>query len=73
MNLMPFQFTSSELWDSTMNELDAFIESETLLALDVNTLGELRVHAAGRASALVDFKNHLKWLRSQATTQDSSL
>jgi hypothetical protein len=71
MNLMPFQFEKSELWDETLHQLDTFIETDTLIALDVNTLGELRVHAAGRASALVDFKNHLVWLRHTAIEKQS--
>lgn len=71
MNLMPFQFEKSDLWDETLTQLGAFIEADTLIALDANTLGELRVHAAGRASALVDFKNHLVWLRDKAMERKS--
>ena len=70
MNLAPYQFDGkSELWDSVHEELSHFIESETATVLDAATLGEARIHAAGRASALVDFRSHLLWLREEAVAR----
>lgn len=70
MNLAPYQFDGkNELWDGVHNELSYFIEGETVTALDAETLGEARIHAAGRASALVDFRAHLLWLREEAVAR----
>ncbi len=70
MNLAPFQFEGpNELWDEVLGQLDQFIESETATVLDAATLGEARIHAAGRASALTDFRAHLLWLREEAVVR----
>lgn len=72
MNLIPFQFEKSELWDAVLSELDTALEADTASALDAATQGENRIHAAGRASALIDFKNHLLWVRANAAPNGSS-
>lgn len=70
MNLAPYQFDGkNELWDSIHGELSHFVESETSTAVDAATLGEARIHAAGRASALSDFRAHLLWLREEAVAR----
>ncbi len=66
MNLAPFQFERSELWESVHVELAAFLDAATADALAAQTLGELRIHAAGRAEALAEFRAHLNWLRAEA-------
>jgi len=67
--LAPLAFESSEIWDSVLYELEEFCIAETAQALDGSNLGETRVHYCGRASALVDFRQHLQDLRSQARSQ----
>lgn len=47
-------FDNSEIWDTVIFVLKQNIESETANAIDVNTSGEARIHACGRASALTD-------------------
>lgn len=66
-NFSAYQFEKSELWDAIRSELDGSIAIETICVLDVNTLGEARIHAAGRAAGLTDFKTQLDFLRRTAT------
>ena len=66
MNLIPFQFEKSELWDAVLGELGTALEADIATALDATTQGESRAYAAGRASSLIDLKNHLLWLRANA-------
>jgi hypothetical protein len=47
-------FENSEIWDTIIHVLKENIDSETADALNVNTTGEARIHACGRASALTD-------------------
>lgn len=47
-------FENSEIWDTVIYILKQNIDTETADALNVNTTGEARIHACGRANALTD-------------------
>lgn len=53
-------------WDAVMAVLDEAIEDELATVVSRETLGEERIHAAGRAEALRDFKTSLHQLRDFA-------
>lgn len=53
-------------WNATMRILDTFIELEVANAIRVNQSDSERAHSCGRADAMVDIKNHLLEMRSQA-------
>jgi len=56
----------SELMEAVMSELQLFEETEVTQALDASVEGEQRAYACGKASALVEFRQHLLDLRRQA-------
>ena len=66
-NLTAFQWQGENpLWNAILDNLDAAIDVELVTAVSPETQGESRVHQAGRADALLDFKNHLVELREAA-------
>lgn len=60
----------SAMWDAMNILLDASIDVEVTYAIAGDTVGEERIHAAGRASALTDFHALIHNLRSQAREQN---
>lgn len=56
----------SRTWDAVMAVLDEAIDNELATVVSRETLGEERIHAAGRAEALRDFKTTLLQLRETA-------
>lgn len=65
-NLSSFQFESSVLWDTILENLSAAVEVETSQAVAGETQGEERIHQCGRAAGLADFNAHLVHLRETA-------
>jgi len=59
-------FDKNEVWDTIIFILKQNIDTETADALHVNTVGEARIHACGRASALTDVLNVLVAERQEA-------
>ena len=59
-------FDKNQVWDTVIFILKQNIETETADALHVNTEGEARIHACGRASALTDVLNVLISERQEA-------
>lgn len=53
-------------WDAVITVLDEAVADETATAISRETTGEDRIHAAGRAEALADFRMLLQQLREQA-------
>jgi len=69
-NLTAFQWQGENpLWESLLDNLDAAIDVEMVTAVGADTVGEARIHQAGRADALLDFKNHLVELRERAISK----
>ena len=69
-DLITFGFKGKNaLYEATMRHLEAFIESEVLAGQDRDNIGEGRIHSAGRLAGLTDFRDHLRWLKDQATRQ----
>lgn len=65
--LEPFAFTgTSPLWDAILAHTNDCIQDEVETAINRETLGEYRIHAAGRAEALNDFLISLHQLRDEA-------
>ena len=60
----------NEMWDAMNTLLDASIDVEVTYAIAGDTQGDERIHAAGRASALTDFRALIHNLRSQAREQN---
>ena len=56
----------SDLLDAVFSELGAFEETELAQAIDSSVTGEQRAYNCGKASALVEFRQHLQDLRRQA-------
>jgi hypothetical protein len=56
----------NKAWTATMRIMDTFIELEVANAIRANQSDAERAHACGRADAIVDMKNHLLEMRSQA-------
>lgn len=59
----------SQTWNAIMAVLGEAIEDELATAISRETLGEERIHAAGRAEALRDLKSQLEQLRHVALTE----
>tara|TARA_B110000438_G_scaffold237239_1_gene234573 strand:+ start:89 stop:322 length:234 start_codon:yes stop_codon:yes gene_type:complete len=59
----------SAVYEAVMKSLRDFLETEVELTLMQETQGESRAFSAGRASSLVDLKNHLEWCRQEALNQ----
>lgn len=57
-------------WDAIHAVLDEAIEDEIATTVSRETLGEERIHAAGRAEALRDFKMSLLQLRDAAIVEN---
>ena len=53
-------------WNATLRIMDTFIELEVANAIRANQNDAERAHACGRADAMVDIKNHLLEMRTQA-------
>lgn len=62
----------NKLWDTIMFILKENIETETINAINVNTDGEKRVHACGRADALRDLHSALLSEREKALEMSKS-
>lgn len=56
-------------WDAILAVLDEAIEDELATVVSRETLGEERIHAAGRAEALRDLKMSLHQLREMALVE----
>ena len=66
-NLTVFQWQGeNQLWDAILDNLDGAIDVEMVTAVSSDIAGEARVHQAGRADGLLDFKSHLVELRDTA-------
>jgi hypothetical protein len=64
---LAFSFTGeNKLWDNVLGVIDSYIEREVFFAIDKNTTGEARVHAAGRADGANGLKETLLWFREEA-------
>ena len=62
-----FSFTGeNKLWDNILAVADSYIEREVFSAIDRNTTGEARTHAAGRADGANGLKETLLWFREEA-------
>jgi hypothetical protein len=57
------------LYEAIMMHLEAFVEGEVLAVQDRDNIGEGRIHSAGRLAGLTDYRDHIKWLKDQATRQ----
>lgn len=65
--LAAFAFTGDNpLWTQTLSLLDTCLEEEIAAAIDPQTVGEARIHAAGRAEGLVKFRALLAMVRDEA-------
>lgn len=53
-------------WKATLHIIDTFIEMEVANAIRTGITDSERAHACGRADSLVDVKNHLLEMRSEA-------
>ena len=72
--LEPFGFTGqSPLWDSILLHLNNTMQDDVETAINRETTGEYRIHAAGRAEALNDFLISLQQLRSAALEQNGPI
>lgn len=57
---------TNQLWDALLAHAQECIQDEVETAISRETLGEHRIHAAGRAEALNDFLVSLHQLRDEA-------
>ena len=64
---LAFSFTGeNKLWVNILAVVDSYIEREVFSAIDRNTTGEARTHAAGRADGANGLKETLLWFREEA-------
>jgi hypothetical protein len=64
---LAFSFTGeNKLWENTLAIIDSYIEKEVFFAIDKHTVGEGRIHAAGRADGVNGLKETLLWFREEA-------
>tara|TARA_R100000808_G_scaffold5110_1_gene15789 strand:+ start:9931 stop:10143 length:213 start_codon:yes stop_codon:yes gene_type:complete len=65
LSIFGFQGTNV-LWDAVMEQLKISEEVEVSQAIDIHPQGEHRAYLAGKAAALMEFREHLESLRRQA-------
>ncbi|MAT10422.1 MAG: hypothetical protein CMM02_05365 [Rhodopirellula sp.] len=70
-DVAPFVFKEDSeadtLFKAIMENLETWIDTESDEAISQDTIGEARIHACGRVSAVKDLRSQLNHLREQAS------